>query len=133
MNLKFCYTFTIMHKIITIISCFMLSLLLANAASAALPQKIAAKVLYVGLPDTDRTNSFKSLLDEHFTSVTFANYNTFQEPQTADADVVILDKDGIEWKPLDIELSKEYSKPTITIGTPGAFWCGGNQLKIRYM
>ena len=122
-----------MSRKMILIACVILAAFMTNIVIGALPEKIPLKVLYVGLADTARTKSFKSLLDEHFTSVSFANYNTFQESATAGADVVILDKDGTEWKALEISLSKEYSKPTITIGTPGAFWCGNNSLKIRYM
>ncbi len=122
-----------MKRLLTI-ALLLLTFFEAGSLSAALPEgKINLQVLYVGLPDTDRTKSFKSLLEEHFTKVAIADYNTFQESQTAGADVVILDKDGVEWKELNISLSDEYSKPTITIGTPGAFWCHHKNLKIRYM
>ena len=122
-----------MNRRVFLLISFIITAIAAGLANASLPSKIQLKVLYVGLSDTPRANSFKALLEEHFTSVTTANYYTFKESKTENADVVILDKDGVEWKALDIKLSDEYSKPTITIGTPGAFWCDHNSLKIRYM
>ena len=91
------------------------------------------RILYVGLPDTDRQKDFIRFLSQHFKQVDTADYNTFEEDQAKDCDVVILDKDGIEWKPLDIKVSSQYSRATISIGVPGAFWCSGLGLKTGYM
>lgn len=95
--------------------------------------KIPLKILYVGLPDRDRQKSFVEFLSEHFEQVEFADYYKFQEAKTEDCDVAIFDKDGIEWKPLDIQVSDQYSRATMTIGVPGAFWCDRRQLKTGYM
>ncbi len=91
------------------------------------------RILYVGLPDTDRQKDFIRFLSRHFKQVDTADYNTFEEDQAKDCDVVILDKDGIEWKSLDIKVSSQYSRATISIGVPGAFWCSGLGLKTGYM
>ena len=91
------------------------------------------RILYVGLPDTDRQKDFVRFLSQHFKQVNAADYNTFEEDQAKDCDVVILDKDGIEWKPMDIKVSSQYSRATISIGVPGAFWCSGLGLKTGYM
>ena len=62
-----------------------------------------------------------------------ADYNAFDEEQTKDYDVAILDKDGIEWASLDINVSREYSRATVSIGVPGAFWIRRVSRKMGYM
>ena len=115
--------------------------------SAARPQaqlktiddKIQLRVLYVGLTDTERQKDFVSFLSENFTEVKTVDLYTFKEQQTKDSDVIILDKDGIQWgsrggKPLsDFRVSSQYSRPTITLGIPGAFWTDRMRLKTGYM
>ena len=63
---------------------------------------------------------------------------SFKEEQAVESDVVILDKDGIQWggrgdKPLrDLRLSKSYSRATIAMGIPGAFLYDRMGLKTEY-
>ena len=56
-----------------------------------------------------------------------------KEELTEDCDVAILDKDGIEWKPLDIDVSGQYSRATVSLGVPGAFWVRRVSQKMGYM
>ena len=100
---------------------------------AGTPKKLDLRILYVGLPDTERQKDFVEFLRQHFRQVETANYNTFEEEQTKDCDVAIFDKDGVEWKPLDIEVSGQYSRATISIGVPGAFWCDRVSSKMGYI
>ena len=101
--------------------------------------KIPLRILYVGLPDTERQKDFVSFLSENFTEVKTAGLYTFTEEQTKDSDVVILDKDGIQWagrggSPLwDLKVSAQYTRPTLTLGIPGAFWADRMRLKTSYM
>ena len=95
--------------------------------------KIPLRVLYVGLPDTERQKDFVTFLGKHFTRVETADYNTFKEEQTKDCDVAILDKDGLEWKPLDINVSGQYCRATVSLGVPGAFWVRKVSQKMGYM
>ena len=101
--------------------------------------KIPLKILYVGLVDTERQKDFVSFLSDNFTEVESTNLYTFKEEQTNGSDVVILDKDGIQWagrgdRPLwDYPVSNQYSRPTITLGIPGAFWADRMRLKTGYM
>ena len=83
--------------------------------------KIPLRVLYVGLPDTERQKDFVTFLGKHFSQIDTADYDAFTEGQTKDCDVAIFDKDGLEWKPLDINVSSEYSRATVSLGVPGAF------------
>ncbi len=100
---------------------------------AASPSKIQLRVLYVGLPDTERHKDFVTFLGKHFTQVETADYNTFKEEQTKDCDVAIFDKDGLEWKALNIRVSSRYSRATVSLGVPGAFWVRSVSRKMGYM
>jgi len=95
--------------------------------------KIPLRVLYVGLPDTERQNDFVTFLGKHFTQVDTADYNSFKEEQTKDCDVAIFDKDGLEWAPLDVDVSPQYSRATVSLGVPGAFWVRRVSRKMGYM
>jgi len=101
--------------------------------------KIPLRILYVGLPDTERQKDFVSFLSGNFTEVKTAGLDTFTEEQTKDSDVIILDKDGIQWgsrggNPLsDLKVSAQYSRPTLSLGIPGAFWTDRMRLKTGYM
>lgn len=100
---------------------------------------IPLRILYVGLPNTDRQKDFISFLSKNFTEVKTADLYTFKEQQAKDSDVIILDKDGIQGgsrggKPLrDLRVSSQYSRPTISLGIPGAFWTDRMRLKTGYM
>lgn len=100
---------------------------------ATSPGKIPLRVLYVGVPDTGRQKDFVTFLAKHFTQVKTADYNNFKEEQTKDCDVAIFDKDGLEWKPLKISVSNRYSRATISLGVPGAFWIRSVSRKMGYM
>jgi hypothetical protein len=95
--------------------------------------KIPLRVLYVGLPETERQRDFVTFLGRHFTQVETADYNSFKEEQTKDCDVAIFDKDGLEWKSLDINVSGQYSRATVSLGVPGAFWVRSVSRKMGYM
>lgn len=100
---------------------------------SAPPGKIPLRILYVGLPDTERKKDFVAFLGRHFTQVDTADYNAFEEEQTKDCDVAIFDKDGLEWAPLDIDVSPQYSRATVSLGVPGAFWVRRVSRKMGYM
>ena len=101
--------------------------------------KIALKVLYVGMPNTDRQQDFVSFLSRHFQTVTTADLYAFKEEDASQSDVVLLDKDGIQWgddggRPLsDLRLSRNYTRPTVSLGIPGAFLTDRMGLKTGYM
>lgn len=97
------------------------------------PDKIPLRVLYVGLPDTERQKDFVSFLSGHFEQVDTADYGAFTEEQTQDCDVAIFDKDGLEWKSLDINVSGGYSRATVSLGVPGAFWIRRVSSRMGYM
>jgi hypothetical protein len=112
---------------------------LAQNLQVAAGEKIPLKILYVGLSGTEREKDFVSFLSKHFTQVKSLNLYTIREEQTQGSDVVILDKDGIQWsseggRPLsDLTVSRAYTKPTVSLGVPGAFWTLRMRLKTGYM
>ncbi len=102
--------------------------------------KIALRILYVGLPNTERQRDFVSFLSRSFQTVKTADLYAFKEEQAEGSDVVLLDKDGIQWasrgdgRPLrDLRLSAQYTRPTVSLGVPGAFWTDRMRLKTGYM
>ena len=100
--------------------------------------KIGLRILYAGMPDTARQKDFVSFLSKHFVAVKAVDVKTFTEAQAKDSDVVILDKDGIQWgsrggDPLsDLKLPETYSRATLSLGTPGAFLYDRMHLKPGY-
>lgn len=83
-----------------------------------LTKSIPLKILYVGQKDTKRYDDFVSFLKANFETVTAVDLKAFEEKQTKDSDIVILDSDGTGRDAFPISLSKDYSKPTISMGIP---------------
>ena len=101
--------------------------------------KIRLRILYVGMSGTDRHRDFVDFLSKHFAKVEVASVFEFREEQAKSADVVLLDKDGVQWAgeggdPLYglFQASQAYTRATVTLGTPGAFWCDRMNLKPGY-
>lgn len=96
-------------------------------------EKIELRILYAGLPNTDRAKDFVEFLTKHFEQVETTDYNTFTEDQTADFDVTILDYDGVEFRAPRPNISRQYARATVTMGVPGAFICSSLSLKTGYL
>ena len=120
---------------------FILALLVvpcARGQEAPPENKISLRILYAGMPGTARQKDFVSFLSTHFVEVKSVDFMSFTEEQANESDVVILDKDGIQWankggNPLwDIRLSKNYSRATLALGIPGAFLYDRMRLKPGY-
>ncbi|MBN1361988.1 MAG: hypothetical protein JW993_15440 [Sedimentisphaerales bacterium] len=100
--------------------------------------KIELRVLYAGMSGTARQEDFVAFLSKYFVEVKTVDFRSFTEQQASGSDVVILDKDGIQWanrggNPLsDIKLSKDYSRATLALGIPGAFLYSRMGLKPAY-
>jgi len=88
-------------------------------------EKIDLRILYVGLPDTDRGKDFVDFLKKHFKRFETINRKAFHEDKTAEFDVIILDE--------NIKISREYSRPTVTIGISGSRICDSLALKTGYL
>ncbi len=117
------------------------ALLVALCAGGQEPSpenKISLRLLYVGMAGTARQDDFVSFLSRYFVQVKAVDVNSFKEELANDSDVVILDKDGIQWgdrggHPLsDLRLSKDYTRATLALGIPGAFLYDRMALKPGY-
>ena len=106
---------------------------------AAEPQKIDTsgkihlRILYAGLPNTDRAKDFVDFLTRHFQQVETTDYNTFRGNHTADFDVAVIDYDGADTRAPRVIMSREYTRATVTVGVPGAFLCSNLSLKTGYL
>lgn len=100
--------------------------------------KIDLRILYAGMPGTARQKDFVSFLSKHFVAVKSVDFSTFTEEQAAGSDVVILDKDGIQWasrggNPLsNLRLPETYTRATLSLGIPGSFLYDRMGLKPGY-
>lgn len=116
-----------------------LQLLVGSAlAQESSQDKSPLRILYAGMPDRSRQKDFVSFLSQHFEEVKTVDVLSFEEGQAEGSDVVILDKDGIQWggrggDPLyNLALSEEYSRVTIAVGIPGSFLYDRMKLKPGY-
>lgn len=96
-------------------------------------EKIELRILYAGLPNTERAKDFVDFLTKHFKEVETTDYNTFTESKTAGFDVTIIDYDGQDTRAPLPSISREYSRATITVGSPGADLCNRLSLKTGYL
>ena len=96
-------------------------------------EKIDLRILYAGLPNTDRTKDFVDFLKAHFRQVETTDYKTFNGTHTADFDVAIIDHNGLGFNVPPPKISRQYSRATVTVGVPGACLCSGLSLKTGYL
>ncbi len=94
--------------------------------------KIDLRILYAGLPDTDRQKDFVKFLSGHFEKVGVGDYLNFRAEQANGFDVVILDHDGADFRAPRPDVPRDYSRATITMGVPGALICSNLGLKTAY-
>jgi len=92
-------------------------------------EKIELRILYAGLPNTERSKDFVEFLAKHFKQVETTDYNAFTEDKTAGFDVTIIDYDGQDTSAPVPSISRQYSRATVTIGSPGADL--GNRLSLK--
>ncbi len=92
-------------------------------------EKIKLRILYAGLPNTERSKDFVEFLARHFKQVETTDYNSFTEDKTNGFDVTIIDYDGQDTRAPLPSISREYSRATITVGSPGAKL--GNRLSLK--
>jgi len=103
-----------------------------SQSGSGLSEKLSLKILYAGEKGTTRFNDFETFLKTNFKTVTAIDLKSFDQNQTRDCDVVILDSNGIGRGSFPVSFSKDYSKPTISMGIPGARWCDEMHLKTGY-
>jgi hypothetical protein len=105
----------------------------AEVVSGDVGEKIDLRILYAGLPDTDRQKDFVKFLSGHFEKVGVGDYLNFTSDQADGFDVVILDHDGAEFRAPRPDVGRDYSRATVTMGVPGAFISSSLGLKTEYL
>ena len=95
--------------------------------------KIDLRILYAGLPDTDRAKDFVDFLTKHFKQVETTDYITFTGNEAIDFDVAVIDHDGVDFRAPRPKISRQYNRATVTMGVPGAFVCSNLSLKTGYL
>jgi hypothetical protein len=96
-------------------------------------EKIDLCILYAGLPNTDRAKDFVDFLETYFRQVEMTDYNTFRGSYPVDFDVAIIDYDGADTRAPRPNISRQYTRATVTVGVPGAFICSNLSLKTGYL
>ena len=96
-------------------------------------EKIALRILYAGLSDTDREKDFVDFLKKHFQQVETTDYYAFTGSYKTDFDVAIIDHNGLGFNVPTPKISRQYSHATVTVGVPGAFLCSHLSLKTGYL
>ena len=92
--------------------------LVSESQNTDTSEKIGLRILYAGLPNTDRAKDFVDFLKKHFRQVEITDYNTFTGSHTSEFDVAIIDHDA-EAIVLGFNSGKEYG--AVGIGRHGNF------------
>ncbi len=95
--------------------------------------KVDLRILYISDPDSIRARDFVDFLSKHFTNVHMGDLKTFRETDSSGFDVTILDYDGDGFKAPKPRISRNFSRPVVTVGVIGAFICDSLSLKTGYL
>ena len=96
-------------------------------------ETIDLRILYAGVPKTDRAKDFAGFLKKHFRQVETTDYKTFTGSHGTDFDVAIIDYDGADTDAPRSRINRQHERATVTIGVPGAFLCSDLSLKTGYL
>jgi len=100
-------------------------------------RKIGLRILYAGHQGSVRERDFINFLAKYFVEVRTAELTKFTAKQSIGFDVMILDYDrdntGNVPELLLADLSKDYSRSTVTVGVTGALLCDRLKLKTGYL
>ncbi len=96
-------------------------------------KKIDLRILYWGRGGSDREKDFSEFLSKHFREVQTRDLRHFDADATKAFDVVILDWDKNDFKAPRPTIPEGYTRPTVTVGVPGAFICSRLRLKMGYL
>jgi hypothetical protein len=108
-------------------------LLEANEAKDERAGKQALRILFAGHPGSAQEKEFAQFLSKHFAHVATTDLKGYREDQSDDFDVTILAYDGDGFKSPRPSLSRDFSRPLLTVGVTGAFICGNLGLKTNYL
>jgi hypothetical protein len=104
----------------------------AGPSAAGEAQVLPLRVLYVGNTKSERAQEFAKFLKGHFVQASIADRVDFAPEKAATIDVVILD-----WPQSETDIRKakspfgelkEWSKPTVLLGSAGLLLAGSWQL-----
>ena len=123
--------------ILSVEAFFVLATSAAGGMDSAFP-KIDLRVIYFGHPQSPRARDFVEFLEKHFSKVGQGDLDTFRESEAAGYDVTNLDYDEVKIVTNYIQMpkaivSKQYHRPTVTIGATGALVCERLGLKTGYL
>jgi hypothetical protein len=100
-------------------------------------KKMGLRILYAGNLGSPRERDFVDFLSKYFTEVRTVVLLKFTGKNAPGFDVAILDYDDVFQAEIDnvfiANLSKDYSRPTLTIGVTGANICSRLKLKTGYL
>jgi hypothetical protein len=82
-------------------------------------------ILYVGQLNTERSKDFIEFLSKNFKKVAVVDKKVFNEDNTAEFDVILLDE--------IIRIKRDYLRPTVTIGSSGTKVGDYLDLKTGYL
>ncbi len=97
------------------------------------PTKTDLRILYISNPQSARAKDFFDFLSKHFAAVQKGDLKTFRETDSKDFDVTIFDYDGDGFESPRVRISRDFSRPVVTVGVTGAFICDNLSLKTGYL
>ena len=103
------------------------------SSSSAVTEGSKLRLLYVGRPGSDREKDFVAFLQKHFDTVQTGDLQKFKEADTQGFDVTVLDYDGDVFKSPRPWVSRQFARPLLTVGVPGAFLGRFWYLKTGYL
>jgi hypothetical protein len=95
--------------------------------------KTDLRILYISNPQSARAKDFLDFLSKHFAAVQTGDLKTFRETDSKDFDVTIFDYDGDGFESPRVRISRDFSRPVVTVGVTGAFICDNLSLKTGYL
>jgi len=109
----------------------------AEAASSS-QARLSPRVIYFGDLDSARGKDFLNFLNRHFSKVGSGKLEAFRESMADGYDVVILDYGELKISNNRIQMpskivSREFRRPTVTIGATGALVSDRLRLKTGYL
>jgi hypothetical protein len=117
-----------MNRVFVVIT---LALLLLLSAWSGAEEKADMAILFVGMPDTERTAEFMSFLGEHFREVGFTASETFVPERADPYDVVVFDYMWGFKKVPDLPL--DYDRASVLIASGGGLFNKELKLKIDWL
>lgn len=104
-----------------------------SAAAGRADGQGSLRILYAGHPGSEREADFVQFLNRQFGAIETTDLAAFRESQCDGFDVTILDYDGNGLNAPRATLSRQFSRPVITMGVAGALMGAEWGLKTGYL